>query len=345
MQTRICGALLVLPLPPGVDVGPNAPSVVCTPNHYSITLKETSSAFTSNVLGVSSPLTSSSPLLLSYVTENGSSNVNVDSVPSESIVPVWKAPLGTLKTERDEVVRVLDANTVKMKKSGLVTFAAVKTPSGYNKNDLTFPECMTKSPSSKARKLLPAGSQVGVRFVNGGNDSKPRGALVVSQDGTLLVNAELVRAGFARPTARGREDADKLLPGLTAVLQRLQAEAKEREMGMYVHCHEGGVSALDDQFEPLDFTVETKYGDDGGKQVLVKRGGKEEKPINPGDVKGCSDFAYYEDALRWYEKFYPYYGDVAKLDRDGDGVPCPGLPHTADQGRYRMKVPATVGIE
>lgn len=28
---------------------------------------------------------------------------------------------------------------------------------------------------------------------------------------------------------------------------------------------------------------------------------------------------------------YPFYGDVAKLDRDGDGVPCPGLPHTSNQ--------------
>ena len=56
---------------------------------------------------------------------------------------------------------------------------------------------------------------------------------------------------------------------------------------------------------------------------------------NPGDVRGCSDFAYYEDALRWYEKYYSYYGDVAKLDRDMDGVPCPGLPH--DESRYRMK--------
>lgn len=55
---------------------------------------------------------------------------------------------------------------------------------------------------------------------------------------------------------------------------------------------------------------------------------------------GCSDFATYEDAFRWYEYYQPYYGDVAKLDRDGDGVPCPGLPHTTNQQQYRMKVPS-----
>ena len=54
---------------------------------------------------------------------------------------------------------------------------------------------------------------------------------------------------------------------------------------------------------------------------------------------GCSDFSIYEDALRWYETYYPYYGDVAKLDRDGDGVPCPGLPHTKVSEIYRMKKP------
>ena len=56
---------------------------------------------------------------------------------------------------------------------------------------------------------------------------------------------------------------------------------------------------------------------------------------------GCSDFNTYEDALRWYEYYKPFYGDVAKLDRDNDGIPCPGLPHTKNQDQYRMKVPSS----
>jgi hypothetical protein len=51
------------------------------------------------------------------------------------------------------------------------------------------------------------------------------------------------------------------------------------------------------------------------------------------------DFEAYEDELRWFEIYKPYYGNVAKLDRNGNGVPCPGLPHTSTQEKYQMKVP------
>jgi hypothetical protein len=87
---------------------------------------------------------------------------------------------------------------------------------------------------------------------------------------------------------------------------------------------------------------QTHWGDDGGgKQVVQQRKGtRKEPPANPGDTKGCSDFEYYEDALRWFKTYQPYhYGDVARLDPDRDGVPCPGLGHTPDHSRYRIKVP------
>ena len=266
----------------------------------------------------------------------------------------WESSLSTIKAEKDEVVRVLDANTIKLQKNGLVTTALVKTPSGYNKND-AFPDCMSKSPSSKIRKFLPAGTKVGIRFVDearsGNTNGRPREALVIVQqknEGPLLVNAELVRSGFAKPSARGINISERLLPGISEDLHRMQTNAKERGLGLYARCDEVEIDpiSLDDQFEPLDFTVETKYGDDGGKQVIVKRNdGLKEKPRNPGDAKGCSDFETYEQSLRYYETFYPYYGDVAKLDRDGDGIPCPGLPHTTDQSQYRMKVPGKVATK
>ena len=106
----------------------------------------------------------------------------------------------TTKPETDEVVRVVDANTVKLKRNGLVTFAAVQTPSGYGSTDqnFRFPECMTKSPSSKVRQLLPAKTNVLVLFVdnnansNGAGGSRPRPALVeVDVKGKgVLVNTE-----------------------------------------------------------------------------------------------------------------------------------------------------------
>lgn len=41
--------------------------------------------------------------------------------------------------------------------------------------------------------------------------------------------------------------------------------------------------------------------------------------------------------MSYYETYFPFYGDVAKLDRDGDGVPCPGLVHTTNMERYSIK--------
>eukprot|EP00957_Ditylum_brightwellii_P089645 6827348-Ditylum_brightwellii.AAC.1 len=83
--------------------------------------------------------------------------------------------------------------------------------------------------------------------------------------------------------------------------------------------------ALDDQFEPLEYTVQTKWSSDGGTPQLVQQSSSAPfvVPKNPGDIKGCSDFDTYEASLSYYEYYFPYYGDVARLDRDGDGVPCP----------------------
>jgi len=47
---------------------------------------------------------------------------------------------------------------------------------------------------------------------------------------------------------------------------------------------------------------------------------------NPGDTKNCSDFATYQDAKAWFDTYFPQFGDVARLDRDGNGFPCESLP-------------------
>lgn len=50
------------------------------------------------------------------------------------------------------------------------------------------------------------------------------------------------------------------------------------------------------------------------------------QPPNPGDTKNCSDFSSYAAAKSWFDTYYPYYGDVARLDQDGDRIPCESLP-------------------
>lgn len=47
---------------------------------------------------------------------------------------------------------------------------------------------------------------------------------------------------------------------------------------------------------------------------------------NPGDVKNCSDFTTWAQAQAWFDRYYPYYGDVASLDGNGDGIACQSLP-------------------
>ena len=49
-------------------------------------------------------------------------------------------------------------------------------------------------------------------------------------------------------------------------------------------------------------------------------------PDNPGNTKNCSDFSTYPEAKAWFDTYYPYYGDVARLDGDDDGEPCESLP-------------------
>lgn len=50
------------------------------------------------------------------------------------------------------------------------------------------------------------------------------------------------------------------------------------------------------------------------------------RPPNPGDTVNCTDFATWPDANAYYQAYFPYYGDVAGLDSDGDGIVCESLP-------------------
>lgn len=49
-------------------------------------------------------------------------------------------------------------------------------------------------------------------------------------------------------------------------------------------------------------------------------------PPSPGDAKNCGDFPTYAEAKAWFDTYVEAYGDVARLDRDGDGEPCESLP-------------------
>ena len=52
-------------------------------------------------------------------------------------------------------------------------------------------------------------------------------------------------------------------------------------------------------------------------------------PPNPGDTRNCSDFSTQAAAQAWFNTYFPFYGDIAKLDGNNDGVACESLPLTA----------------
>ncbi len=49
-------------------------------------------------------------------------------------------------------------------------------------------------------------------------------------------------------------------------------------------------------------------------------------PSNPGNAVDCGDFGTWPEAQGWYETYAPFFGDVAGLDGDSDGVACESLP-------------------
>ena len=204
----------------------------------------------------------------------------------------------------DVVVRVMDSDRVKLERAGVVRLAGVRTPTR------DVPVCYNREPGVKARAMLPRGTKVNVEDVNGDAD-------VVA--GGKSVSETLVREGFAYATPRRRRasDGDDYL---ASALADAQEAAKRDQRGLWRPCDATSAPVVPvATFDDIDFqpTPTKDYGD------------------APTKYKSCAEFEFYEDALAIFERAPE---SVRKrLDRDGDGVPCPGLPHTTDQERYRFK--------
>jgi hypothetical protein len=64
----------------------------------------------------------------------------------------------------------------------------------------------------------------------------------------------------------------------------------------------------------------------GQQATFIWRGQGRPAPPNPGDSRDCASFRTQPEAQGWFTLYRPWYGDVAKLDPDGDGIACPKLP-------------------
>ena len=185
--------------------------------------------------------------------------------------------------QKDEVVRVLDANTLKLKKNGIVTLAGVRMPTPGSGN-FQFPECLSYSPAYKLRQLVPPHSDVLVKVGCTTSAGKSVQAIVVRSEDSVLVNQELVRSGFGKVQRVKNSDLVEYLD--TDAMQNLQARAKEQGIGIFKRCDVEEGPGFEAQFEPLELTVETQWGDDGGKIVTRQKETDQGTPENPGDRKG-----------------------------------------------------------
>jgi endonuclease YncB( thermonuclease family) len=301
--------------------------------------------------------------------------------------------------QADTVVRVTDANHVRLQRAGLVALAAVKTPSSGS-----FSECLAYAPEYKLLQLLPAGQDVQVKLYSNTNTNNQKNendirrqfyAVILKHNNNkdtnsdmaaqVVVNQELVAAGFAvvRKNSNVFDGGGNAYSsdGVLSLdeLKRLETAARLQEKGLFQQCVDSSsktrsrtISSISSssntgngvkeaattssassrtrttpffvaEFQPLDeketTATSTTTSATSSTTATTKRK-QQQRPKNPGDNKGCSDFETYEDALRYYEYYYSWgYGDVAKLDRDHDGIPCPGLPHTQNQVLYRIKKP------
>ena len=212
-------------------------------------------------------------------------------------------PMLPAHASTDVVVRVMDADRVKLERAGVVRLAGVRTPTR------DVPVCYNREPGVKARAMLPRGTKVNVEDVNGDAD-------IVA--GGKSVSETLVRDGYSYATPRRRRASDGE-DYLGSVLAEAEAAAKRDQRGLWRPCGDASPVVPVATFDDIDFqpTPTKDYGD------------------APAKYKSCAEFEFYEDALAIFERAPE---SVRKrLDRDGDGVPCPGLPHTTDQERYRFK--------
>jgi micrococcal nuclease len=253
------------------------------------------------------------------------------------------SPQASWSMQTDYIERVVDGDTVILEKLGRARLLGINTPetvSPAQRERGEPPQCFGPEASAEMKRLLPAGTEVEFDTDVEPLDRFGRSLVYLYKDGESI-NELLVRKGFARakaykPNIRNQE-----------MFNRLQAEAKSESLGLWGACFDAGSSGS---------SSGSSGGSSGGRSSTAGKGfgpnanqrpastktasaklqqqqrstAREAKEVaafeaNPGDVKDCADFDSYDEAKAWFDRYYPAYGDVAKLDGDGDLKPCEAL--------------------
>ena len=249
------------------------------------------------------------------------------------------SPQASWSMQTDHIERVVDGDTVILEELGRARLIGINTPETVSPAQQVRgepPQCFGPEASAEMKRLLPAGTEVGFDTDVEPLDRFGRNLVYLYKDGGSI-NELLVRKGFARakaykPNIRNQE-----------TFNRLQAEAKLESLGLWGACFDAGSSSSSSGssggssstagkgFGPnanqRPTSTKTASSELQQQQRSTAREAKDVAAIeaNPGDVKDCADFDSYDAAKAWFDRYYPAYGDVAKLDGDGDLKPCEAL--------------------
>ncbi|CAE8687221.1 unnamed protein product [Polarella glacialis] len=170
-------------------------------------------------------------------------------------------------------------------------------------------DCYGPEASALTKNLLPEGTKVRVELDAGPIDRYGRELVYLyrAKDG-LFINAELVKQGAAKHS--------RVTPNVryADLFLSLETEATAAGRGLWKSCPTGKATAA----APLSKTI-------SAVEVAQPVSGVVGDGGNPGNLKNCKDFTTYDEAKKWFDAYFPLYGDVAKLDGNGDGKPCEKL--------------------
>jgi len=236
------------------------------------------------------------------------------------------APLGG--TLIDRVERVVDGDTVILQTAGRTRLIGINSPETVApaQRQGAPPGCYGPEASARLKEVLKPGLAVKTEVDVEAQDRYGRALLYLYTPDGSFINGNLVSGGFAR--------AKSYKPNVryAKMLNDLQAEAKAKNVGLWGACESPVVTAAPSKpsnaaapSKPSDAAAPSKHKNTMTPASVASKPPAAQPLENPGDTKNCGDFATYADAKSWFDIYYPAFGDVAKLDGNGDGIPCEAL--------------------
>jgi endonuclease YncB( thermonuclease family) len=239
----------------------------------------------------------------------------------------------------DFVDRVVDGDTFIARSLGRARLIGINTPETVApaQKEGVPPQCFGPEASRRLKELLPAGTRVRIETDVVSTDKYGRSLVYVYREpDNLFINGALVEGGFAR--------AKTYKPNVqyAALFDRLQKDAEEKHRGLWGACAQDSKPAVKRPAAiAADGPAVSATVSSAARPAAVRPASMLTEapsvattqpstlgrpPTNPGDTKNCADFHTYAEAKSWYDTYFPYYGDVAKLDGNRDGIPCESLP-------------------